>query len=168
MPKLPVVSGKECCRALTRLGFAEVRQRGSHVVMRRGDLVFATPVLATREVRQVQVARLPGSGEVIVGLFQLRGRTCSLVDIAPIAGPTEALTHAAESLVVVVSASPGDLGLRIDEVIGPRTIFIDEIDEGLDERTLKFVSHMTRDLVHVLDVEALMASPEVRITGRQS
>ena len=31
MPKLPRVSGAETIRALERLGFTQVRQRGSHV-----------------------------------------------------------------------------------------------------------------------------------------
>ena len=38
MPKLPVLSGAEVVRALERLGFAQVRQRGSHVVLRRGSI----------------------------------------------------------------------------------------------------------------------------------
>ena len=36
MPKLPVVSGAEAIRALERLGFMVIRQRGSHIVLRRG------------------------------------------------------------------------------------------------------------------------------------
>ncbi|MFN2476963.1 MAG: type II toxin-antitoxin system HicA family toxin [Chthoniobacterales bacterium] len=36
MPRLPRVSGSEAVRALERLGFAVVRQRGSHIIMRRG------------------------------------------------------------------------------------------------------------------------------------
>lgn len=36
MPKLPRVSGAEVVRALGRLGFAVARQRGSHIVLRRG------------------------------------------------------------------------------------------------------------------------------------
>ena len=35
MPKLPRVSGSDATRALEKLGFVQVRQRGSHVVMRR-------------------------------------------------------------------------------------------------------------------------------------
>ena len=35
MPRLPRVSGAEAIRALKQLGFAQVRQRGSHVVLRR-------------------------------------------------------------------------------------------------------------------------------------
>jgi len=37
MPKLPVVSGSEAEKALQRLGFVVARQRGSHIVMRRGS-----------------------------------------------------------------------------------------------------------------------------------
>lgn len=36
MPKLPRISGEQIVRALERLGFAIVRRRGSHIVMRRG------------------------------------------------------------------------------------------------------------------------------------
>jgi len=37
MPKLPRLSGAELVRALQRLGFVVARQRGSHIVMRRGS-----------------------------------------------------------------------------------------------------------------------------------
>lgn len=37
MPKLPRVSGAEVVRALGKLGFAVARQRGSHIVLRRGS-----------------------------------------------------------------------------------------------------------------------------------
>ncbi|MCL7419818.1 MAG: type II toxin-antitoxin system HicA family toxin [Methylobacter sp.] len=43
MPKLPVVSGAEVVRALQRLGFVVVRQRGSHIVMRRGSSGCVVP-----------------------------------------------------------------------------------------------------------------------------
>ncbi len=35
MPKLPRISSKEAIRALERLGFRQIRQTGSHVVMKR-------------------------------------------------------------------------------------------------------------------------------------
>jgi len=35
MPKLPHLSGREIIRALEQLGFVQVRQRGSHVVMKK-------------------------------------------------------------------------------------------------------------------------------------
>ena len=44
MPKLPVVSGMECRKALERLGFTEARQRGSHLVMRRDGSGCVVPM----------------------------------------------------------------------------------------------------------------------------
>jgi predicted RNA binding protein YcfA (HicA-like mRNA interferase family) len=35
MPKLRRVSGEEAIRALERLGFTRVRQRGSHVILKK-------------------------------------------------------------------------------------------------------------------------------------
>ncbi len=35
MPRLPRISSREAIRALERLGFEQVRQTGSHVVMKR-------------------------------------------------------------------------------------------------------------------------------------
>ncbi len=35
--KLPILSGKEIIKALNKIGFVPVRQRGSHVFMRHPD-----------------------------------------------------------------------------------------------------------------------------------
>ena len=37
MNDLPVISGRECVRALARVGFYIRRQHGSHIVLRRDD-----------------------------------------------------------------------------------------------------------------------------------
>jgi len=44
MPKLPRTSGAEVIRVLTRLGFQQVRQRGSHVILRRGASGCVVPL----------------------------------------------------------------------------------------------------------------------------
>jgi predicted RNA binding protein YcfA (HicA-like mRNA interferase family) len=44
MAKLPLASGEEACRALQRLGFAFLRQRGSHAILRRGDRGCVVPM----------------------------------------------------------------------------------------------------------------------------
>jgi predicted RNA binding protein YcfA (HicA-like mRNA interferase family) len=60
MPKLPRVSGADVIRALGRLGFKKVRQRGSHVVLKRtgadgvtGCVVPMHPELATGTLRGI-------------------------------------------------------------------------------------------------------------------
>ena len=48
MPELRQVSGKQAIHALAKLGFKQVRQRGSHVVLRKhqsgGDVGCAVPL----------------------------------------------------------------------------------------------------------------------------
>jgi predicted RNA binding protein YcfA (HicA-like mRNA interferase family) len=43
LPNLKQVSGDEAIRALERLGFIRVRQRGSHVVLRKGSAGCVIP-----------------------------------------------------------------------------------------------------------------------------
>lgn len=50
MPKLPSVSGAKVAKALERLGFERKRQRGSHLILRRGPAVCVVPM--HREVDQ--------------------------------------------------------------------------------------------------------------------
>ena len=42
-PSLPHVSGAEAVRALQKLGFVVLRQKGSHVMMRRGTSGCVVP-----------------------------------------------------------------------------------------------------------------------------
>ncbi|MBI4567496.1 MAG: type II toxin-antitoxin system HicA family toxin [Planctomycetes bacterium] len=44
MGRLPRVSGAACVAALQRLGFAVVRRKGSHVVMRQGARGCVVPM----------------------------------------------------------------------------------------------------------------------------
>ena len=44
MPELPRIPGREAVRAFERLGFNRVRQKGSHVVLRRGNVGCVVPL----------------------------------------------------------------------------------------------------------------------------
>ena len=55
MPRLPHLSGQEVVRALAKLGFEAVRQRGSHQVMRRGSTVCVVPLH-----KEVKIGTLAG------------------------------------------------------------------------------------------------------------
>ena len=44
MPELPRLSGAEAVRVFERLGFKSVRQRGSHVVLRKGSAGCVVPL----------------------------------------------------------------------------------------------------------------------------
>lgn len=55
MPNLPVVSGNEAIRALQYLGFIVVRQRGSHVMLRKGSQGRVVP-----NHREIKIGTLAG------------------------------------------------------------------------------------------------------------
>jgi predicted RNA binding protein YcfA (HicA-like mRNA interferase family) len=53
LSRLRVLSGREVCRILADNGFAEVRRRGSHIVMQKrfGNSTRTVPVPDDRELR---------------------------------------------------------------------------------------------------------------------
>ena len=50
MSRLPVVSGAECIKALTKAGFVVYRQRGSHVTLIRKDPPSQTTIPNHKEL----------------------------------------------------------------------------------------------------------------------
>ncbi|MEO7557994.1 MAG: type II toxin-antitoxin system HicA family toxin [Gammaproteobacteria bacterium] len=55
MPKLPHLSGAEVVRALERLNFVMLRQRGSHIILRRGSTGCVVP-----NHREIKIGTLAG------------------------------------------------------------------------------------------------------------
>jgi len=55
MPKLPRISGRECLAALQKMGFAVARQKGSHIVLRRGSTGCVVP-----NHKEIRVGTLSG------------------------------------------------------------------------------------------------------------
>lgn len=54
-PSLPRISGSEAIRALEKLGFTVIRQKGSHIVMRRGSTGCVVP-----NHKEIKVGTLSG------------------------------------------------------------------------------------------------------------
>jgi predicted RNA binding protein YcfA (HicA-like mRNA interferase family) len=50
MSKLPDVSGDECVKVLKKVGFSFIRQKGSHIIMRREEPYRKVVVLAYKEI----------------------------------------------------------------------------------------------------------------------
>jgi predicted RNA binding protein YcfA (HicA-like mRNA interferase family) len=46
MPKIPVIKPRQVIAALEKAGFRQVRQRGSHLQLKRGNLLVTVPVHA--------------------------------------------------------------------------------------------------------------------------
>lgn len=71
MPKLPQVRPDRLRRALLRAGFVEVRQTGSHVLLRRESVTLNVPMHVSRDVKPgTLVAILKAAG---ITVDELRG-----------------------------------------------------------------------------------------------
>jgi predicted RNA binding protein YcfA (HicA-like mRNA interferase family) len=64
MPRLPRLSGRETIRALERLGFAQIRQRGSHVVLQSGRNTCTVPL--HRELKLGTLAGILSQADISV------------------------------------------------------------------------------------------------------
>jgi predicted RNA binding protein YcfA (HicA-like mRNA interferase family) len=64
MPRLPRLNSRELIRALERLGFVQVRQRGSHLVLQRGPATCVVP--QGRDLRLGTLAGVLDQAEVSV------------------------------------------------------------------------------------------------------
>ncbi len=53
MPKLHVLSGQDVCKILSQHGFADVRRKGSHIIMQKkaGQTTITVPVPDHQELR---------------------------------------------------------------------------------------------------------------------
>lgn len=55
MPKIPRISSRECVAAMRRIGFVLARQKGSHIVLRRGSSGCVVP-----NHKEIRVGTLSG------------------------------------------------------------------------------------------------------------
>ncbi len=55
MPKLPRISSRECIKTLQKFGFTVARQKGSHIVLRRGNSGCVVP-----NHKEIRVGTLSG------------------------------------------------------------------------------------------------------------
>ena len=70
MSKLPVVSGRECVKALQKAGFYITPQRGSHIIMRRDEPFARTSVPNHREIRPGTLRNIINDAGLTVEDFQ--------------------------------------------------------------------------------------------------
>lgn len=130
-------------------------------VVRRAATTLGLPTERVQEIRRVQLTALPHSNATVVGLFQIRGQVHVMVDVGPLLGVAAPLKAGESTLVALIEGEQGRIGLRIDEAVGPRTVYEDELDNDIAARRNDFVAAVTRDLLAVVDCGVLLARPEI-------
>lgn len=72
MTRLPRVSGQDCVRALGKAGFRRVRQRGSHITLRRDSPYGRVIVPDHREIDRGTLRAIIRQAGLSVAEFNLR------------------------------------------------------------------------------------------------
>jgi chemotaxis signal transduction protein len=129
-----------------------------------GEQKLGVPAADLREIVPAPpVARLPVMPPWVLGLAQIRGELISVIDSGRICHSTE---QPSLRFVAVVDTSRGSVALAIDQVIGLRHLYADDIAATVhlgDADREQMVRFTTTDLVSVLDVERLVANSNLSI-----
>jgi chemotaxis signal transduction protein len=138
---------------------------GTVIVARRGATLLGFPIDHVSEVRVVKVTRLPHAQRYVSGVFQLRGQLYALSDLRSFLDEHEPMTQGQITSAVLLTQRGKSLGVRVDEVIGPREIELRELDRGHRDGRLELIAEITHDCIEILDVDAFFASPHLRMEG---
>lgn len=122
---------------------------------------FATQ-FASAVVRVPKLVPVPEVQEIIVGIFNLRGEITAAMDIRPMLGlPQPELTPSGR--IVVVKSKSFATGLLVEAALGIQELSFDGYEPDPDDGR-RFVRGAFREeaaSIWLLDLEALLASPEI-------
>lgn len=132
------------------------------VVFSVGAEEYAVPVHRVESIiAATQPTQVPGAGEHVKGVYNLRGRVISIVDLRsrlelPARDPES------EARVLVVTAGGHTVGIEVDEVSEVLSVDPSELQatpaQLTDSRIVTGILRMEDRLVIVVDVDALIAS----------
>jgi len=145
---------------------ADAREEATRVVhARRGALALGFKVGAVREVRRVTVSTLPEAPSGVVGFFQVRGQPFALADLQALEGHGSPEPAGADALAVLLELEGRPLGVVIDEIIGVRTVYQDEVRDADGDPDGRVFAYATPDFLNVIDIPRLFAHPALKWTG---
>jgi chemotaxis signal transduction protein len=132
-------------------------------VCRVGDERLALPVTRLREIVPLPpLTLLPGAPTWLLGIAQVRGTLLSVVALGALLGLGGSGANA--RYAALLDADQGPIAFTVDEVLGYRRLYTTDLAErGSSGDRQRPLLGVTQDLVVVLDVEALLARPELVI-----
>ena len=132
-----------------------------YVRMRVGGDQFAVPVEHVREIARLgAISPIPGAGNVVLGVRNLRGQVLPVFDLAALLGVADA---GRPSRVVVIEEGGHRAGLAIDAVTD--VAGLPDLDGDAGSEFLSGTSLADGDLVGVIDVGRLFAALQEQATG---
>lgn len=148
---------------------AQVTEETSGAMMQLVVFKLANEIygIATQFVREVQplqaLSPVPCTPSFVIGVINIRGAIYSVIDIRQFLGvPDE--KWSGERKVILVNAAGLEVGILADDVLGEISTPQDEMKAPLATRAgLKeeFVLGVTRNMLSILNLEALLADESI-------
>ena len=156
---------KERARMLAARGSqAAARQLYDHVVtIEVGGQRYGIALTQLREIaRAAPIAPLPGLPGFMLGVCSVRGDLHCVIDLGVLRGSAHAGSANFFALVEVAERS---LAIACDDIIGIHEVHSDELAPNLltDAARTAFTRAITRENVHILDVERLLQDERLSI-----
>ena len=139
-------------------------------VWRAGSRI-GLPRARVKEIRVVSLCLLPGTPPTLPGIFHIRGKALCAIDLQPLLGTATPLAHRGRCMIAVLAHPRGDIGLRIDDVVGLRCVYADELDDGDDSAGIEhsdFFTAVTKDLLAIVDVSRMLGHREFTMTSSKA
>jgi purine-binding chemotaxis protein CheW len=153
---------EERARALARpLGPEEHVDAADLVILHLGTERYGVDIRSVRETQTLKgVAPIPGTPTFWAGVVNVRGTLYPVLDLRRYLGLAEEEQGEAPKKLVLVSGSGLTVGFMVDDAPAVQRIPVADVGPPLPggaERAYAAVRGVTRDLVTVLDVDALLA-----------
>jgi chemotaxis signal transduction protein len=133
-----------------------------HVRVRVGDENYALAVDDVLEVAELgELTPVPGAGDAVVGVRNLRGQVVPVVDLATVLGAQGA---SSPKRIVITERAGRTAGLAVDEVVGVATL--PETSEEAESQHLTRATLVDSALVGVVDIGSVLEAAEGSASDR--
>lgn len=120
----------------------EVVENQRYLVFVLGENLYATPLLAAREVIEVPDFRaIPNTKDYFLGIANLRGEVVGIIDLGGMFGANEPKTDEKQSVIICESRS-GPLGAKIDGIRG-----VVSMNESEITKEVSIKSHVPQEYI---------------------
>jgi purine-binding chemotaxis protein CheW len=124
------------------------------LVCRVGAERYAIDISSLLSVlRLVGVTPVPSASEKVIGVLNVRGELVAVLDLAAMLSLSTHESHQ-ESRVLLADTSHGQVGIRVDEVMGTVFVSLDRLEAPLT--AAPFVRGISQDCAVLLDLETLL------------
>ena len=157
---------EERARALARVTDVEADEGRQLVVFSLASETYGVPTDYVREVQSLrEISPVPCTPSFVVGVINIRGSIYSVIDIREFFGvPQQELTDLTK--VILVNAGGLEVGILADDVLGETSVPLDAIRPPLATRggiKEEFVQGVTKDMLIILNLDALMSDERIII-----